>query len=148
MNRLIKMLRHFLMDAANKNILKGVEEYSDEDLKFFLEMALDDWNTTPPPIPFATIENHISPRLLIYGAALIAMQSSGILQIRNSLNGYSDGGLHIPIMEKGPAYNNQAMILQQQYERQKLQLKKSQNIRRGWGNASSSEWVWEWGTLR
>ena len=36
---LIRALRLFLIDSANKNVLRGVEEYSEEDLTFFLNLS-------------------------------------------------------------------------------------------------------------
>ncbi len=143
LDQLVTMLRNFLMDAADKNVLKGVEEYSNEQLKMFLDLSLDDWNTTPPPLSFVSLTNHPSPRMLMYGATIIACELSGLLQIRNSLP-YNEGGMHIPIMEKGPAYQGHANFLSKKYETQKTNFKIMRNIAQGWGGAPSSEWIFYW----
>jgi len=126
------MLRTYLQDSKLKNVLTGKMENIDEELLFFIRLAIDDYNLTPPPITVVNIETYPSMSLLIHGAIIQLFLSNGILQTRNQLS-YQDGGGALQLYEKGPQYINNATVFAQLYEQKKNQFKTMINIAGGWG---------------
>lgn len=136
LNKLTQKLNAFLRDDPALNELIDGKESSPAQLRDALEASLDDWNTTPPPIPFVTYETHPSKRLLIRGAVIEILESAGILQSRNKLQ-YNDGGISVSTSDKAQAYASWISAFASRYERKKIEIKKSINITRGWGQAPS-----------
>ena len=54
-------LRGFLRDKEEFNFLTGVEEFPDAELDNALKFAATEWNTTPPPIGYVSVETHPAP---------------------------------------------------------------------------------------
>ena len=134
--KFIDALRKYIQDFPNKNKLLGKQEHTDEDLLFYLKMALDDFNTTPPLLrPFEFKDFEESPRLpvslLLQGAVVFMMLSLGILNYRNQVS-FSDGGSMIQLFEKGPQYFQGATMFANNYTTQKIALKKFLNTEQGW----------------
>jgi hypothetical protein len=134
--KLVDRLRRFLRDDATLNTLISGEESSDAQLMDALEDSVDDWNNTPPPLAHITLETHPSVRLLIRGAAIEILASAGILQSRNRLD-YSDGGVTVRVSDKAPDYQAWITRMVNDYERKKLELKKTLNIQLGYGAVPS-----------
>jgi len=101
-----------------------------------IEDSLDDWNTTPPPIPHVTYNSHPSRRLLIRGAVIEILESAGILMSRNRLD-YSDGGVTVRVSDKAQDYSQWIDRFINRYEKKKYEIKKTINIQRGWGSVAS-----------
>ena len=132
------MVRKFLNDFPNLNELRGVPEYSDQDLALCAIMALDDYNITPPVFQPVRFESHPSDSLLVLGTVVYCMMQKGILQFRNKLS-YSSGGTSVGIWDKGPAYIGNAQFFGQMWEQKKVALKRSINVSKGFGVIRSSE---------
>lgn len=134
--KLVDRLRCFLRDdpALNK-LIKGFES-SPKQLIFALEDSVDDWNNTPPPLAPINLDTHPSRRLLIRGAAIEILRSAGILQSRNRLS-YSDGGVNVQVSDKAADYQAWLNNMVNDYERKKLELKKSINLAMAYGEVPS-----------
>ena len=136
--RFVDMLRKKVQDFPELNKLTGSQENDDKSLLFYINMALDDYNSTPPVLDPVTLEDFekvpkLSISLLLDGAIVQMMLALGILQTRNQLS-YSDGGNSIRLYDKGPSYIQVAGIFANNYERKKIQLKKFLNAEQGWGS--------------
>lgn len=128
MNRAVLSLRAFIRDkkALNK-LLAGQYESSDEELKMCLQMALEDWNTTPPEIGNVTLGRHPAKFLLITKAALLALTSAGVWHSREHMPS-SDGGTSADDHAKAGEYSGWLDRLSNDYERKKSDLKTARNI--------------------
>ena len=136
-DRAVKVLQDYLKDSPNYNLLLGNRYENDPaNLKLFIFMALDDWNSTPPPIPPAGISNHPFKSMLIMGAAIWALRSAGIWHSREHMPS-SDGGTsaddHAKYNEYKGWINSQVNI----YETNKLNTKKSINMNNAFGSFPS-----------
>lgn len=129
---LMRQLREFLRDDPTLNELIEGKESSDGQMKQAILDALEDWNTTPPILASVTVATHPSRRLLVRSAAIEILVSMGIYFARNDLT-YSDGGVTVADKNKAPMYAQYVQQLQADFERKKLDLKKSQNIALGFG---------------
>lgn len=127
-----RLLRMFLNDTAELNRLIRQEESNSEKLDLAIRLTIDDWNITPPLLGNATITTFPSIYLLIHGAAIQALKSAGILQSRNQLE-YSSGGITVRTFDKTQLYQSWIIQFYQDYERKKLEYKKSSNIEGAWG---------------
>ena len=130
-------LRMYLKDTPQYNkLLGGKYENEPAFLRHCILYALNDWNSTPPPIASVGLTNHPSKYLLIEGAALIALRSAGIWHSRERMPS-SDGGTSADDHAKYSEY--QGWIQQQyaDYERKKLDIKKSINMANAFGDFAS-----------
>ena len=135
-------LRRFIKDKLEYNkLLGGTYETRPEELEQCIWMALDDWNLTPPPIDFVTLESHPAKGLLIYGAAIRALQSAGIWHSRERMPS-SDGGTSGDDHAKFGEYSQWIDKLYQDYERKKLEIKKAINISMCYGGFNSEYYVY------
>lgn len=137
-DELIKSVRKFLKDFPKLNELKGIEESSDGDLKMYSMLALDDFNMTPPIIAPYHFENFPSSSLLLLGTVCYSFLSNGILQMRNSIS-YNDGGQHVNVWDKGPAYMGNAKLFATLWQQKTIALKRSINISNGYGVIQSAD---------
>jgi len=135
-NSLIQRLNKFLRDDPSVNQLLDGKESSPSQLRMALEDSLDDWNISPPPIPPVSFDTHPSRNLLIKGAVIEILMSAGILMSRNRLS-YNDGGISVQVSDKASEYSQWINMFARNYELKKLEIKKTLNIQRGWGNAPS-----------
>lgn len=129
---LVRKLRAYLRDDPILNELIEGKESSDGQLRDAILDAIEDWNTTQPPLANINILTHPSQRLLIRGAAIEILHSAGILQSRNRLD-YNDGGIVVRDKDKAPDYQAWISHLIRDYETKKINLKKSSNISIGFG---------------
>ena len=131
-----KYLRLFLQDTPELNRLIRDFELDDEELRFAIDMAISDYNTTLPPTPAKTILNFPSLYLLMHGAAIQALKMAGIRQSRNQLD-YQSGGSSFSRSNKTGLYQSWLSLFINEYETKKQQFKLAQNIRRGYGEVFS-----------
>lgn len=141
MEKAVKYLRLFMMDTPELNRLILKYESNDEMLRFAIEMAISDWNTTSPLIGSKTIGNYPSLYLLMHGAAIQLLKSQGLRQARNELN-YSAGGSSFVRSNKSNYYMSWMVNFANEYETKKRNIKIQQNIERGWGGVNSEyDWI-------
>lgn len=136
MEKAKRYLRLFMRDTPQLNRLIRKEESDNELMEFAIEMAISDWNSTPPLIGGVTILNYPSLFMLMHGAAIQLLVSQGIYQSRNELN-YQAGGSSFVRANKTNYYMQWMTNLDNKYQVQKNNIKKQFNIDRGWGGVNS-----------
>ena len=135
-NKALKYLRMFLQDTPELNRLTRDFELDDEELRFCIDMAISDFNTTLPPTPAKTINNFPSLYLLMHGAAINELTMAGIRQSRNELN-YQSGGSSFVRSNKTAHYQSWISMFKNDYEQKKSALKVAGNVSRGYGEVFS-----------
>jgi hypothetical protein len=139
--QLINTVRMYLRDYPELNrLIQGVEN-SDRMIMWAIADAIDDWNSTPPLIPAASLESFPSKSLLLRGTVIALLESLGLLMTRNHLT-FSDGGIQVGVSDKTPLIQSWLQLLGNKYEEKKLKLKIAINIELGWGHGLSSEYLW------
>lgn len=136
MNKAKKYLRLFLSDTPELNRLIRREESDDEKLRFAIDMAISDWNSTAPLIPSVSIINFPSLYLLMHGAAIVVLKSQGLLQARNELS-YNAGGSSFVRSNKSQYYQSWMINFSNEFENKKRMMKIHKNVSRGWGGVAS-----------
>ena len=128
----VNQLREFIRDKKEINrLLQNDYENDPSQLQLALDMAVDDFNMTPPSIGSYSLENFPSNYLLIMGATVSLLESAGIVQSRNRLN-YADGGLNISVSDKASEYHSWISLFINDYENKKLRYKQTQNLEACW----------------
>lgn len=134
LTRAVRSLRHMIRDKKQLNrLLVGNTESSDEELRFAILHSLMDWNTTPPPLSFVTLQSHPSKVLLLQGAAIQALTSAGIWHSREHMPS-SDGGTSADDHAKAQEYSGWIERYVAEYERKKGDIKVMLNISAANGN--------------
>lgn len=124
-------VRLYLRDfAANNRLIPG-EETDDMMLDLAREIAIEDFNTTPPFTNY-TLANHPSMSILLQGTVIEVLRSAGILQSRNRLN-YNNGGITVAVSDKAGDYQSWIASFLNVYERKKRELKIAINITGAFG---------------
>ena len=144
---IIYLIRLFLRDQPKLNKIFGKFEHDDNDIKLAINLAISDWNTTPPMIAHVRLDNFPSMDWLIVCSAMFLLQSVGVLHYRNDLQ-YSDSGITVNPWSKGPQYMGTAGIWAQSLENKKREFKYSMNIASTFGVVRSPEYLlWDWAGL-
>ena len=133
---MLRQVRSFLRDHPEVNALLDGEETGDPLLELFLDMAIDDWNSTPPLLGPIQVTNHPSRSMVILYVCAMCLWSAAIMQARNNL-AYSDGGISVQTSDKSSIYQQLSAQLMQRYEYMKMRLKKSQNAEMAYGGLLS-----------
>ena len=137
---LISQVKLFLRDNPKANELTKLQETTDEEYFLFAQMALSDWNSTPPLIQPVKFENHPCWDWLILATSVFALQSAGVLNYRNELP-YNDSGISVNRWSKGPQYFNTAGMWAQMIEVKKREIKVALNYAQTFGMVLSSEFT-------
>lgn len=132
----VQKVRDFIRDTPNLNALLDGVETSDTLIDFSMELALDDWNTSPPLIGNSTVDTHPSQSMLLLATILWILKSAGLLQSRNQLD-YASGGITVASSNKTPLYQSWINIMMQEYEAKKANLKKALNAEQAYGGIHS-----------
>lgn len=141
---ILVLIRKFLRDTPKLNELKRVNESTDDDIKLAVNMAISDWNTTPPLIAPASLALFPSVDWLIMASAMFILQSAGVLNYRNDMP-YSDNGVSFNPWSKGPQYFNTAGMWAQMVEQKKREFKYALNVASTFGVVRSPEYlIWDW----
>lgn len=130
-DELVVLLRTFLGDTPEDNKTIDGHELSPDKLGLALELALDEYNNTPP-FEARTFLTFPSLTIILHGGAIQALMMAGIVQTRNYLN-FSDGGIQEVISDKGPAYQAWIQNLIGKYRDEVLAIKTSLNMERNFG---------------
>lgn len=132
----VAKIRSYIRDEPNLNALLDGKETGDTLLEFCLELALDDFNTSPPLIGNFALANHPSQTLVLLATVIWVLKSAGVLQSRNQLD-YAAGGITVASSNKTPLYQSWINMMMQEYEAKKFNLKKSINAEAAYGGVSS-----------
>ena len=144
---IIDMARKFLRDTPKLNELRGIKETDDDVFKLAINMAISDWNSTPPLIGPVGLQNFPSFDWLVICTAMFVLQSAGVLQYRNEL-AYNDAGTSLNPWSKCPAYFTVAGMWSQMCEQKKRDYKTALNYAKTFGIARTSEYMmWDYSGL-
>lgn len=143
MRRAVNTLRNIIRDKPQLNrLLLGNVESDDAELRQCVIMSLIDWNQTPPILGTVGLADHPNKYLLMQGAAIQALISSGIWHSREHMPS-SDGGTSGDDHAKAAEYGAWIERYQADFERKKADLKTSLNISQALGNMGvRSEYSW------
>lgn len=144
---LINLIRMFLRDKPKLNALIKKEETDDDEIKLAINMAISDWNSTPPLLTHVGLTNFPVMDWLIVASAMFILQSAGVLQYRNELQ-FNDSGITTSPWTKGPAYMGVAGMWAQLVEKKKYEFKLAINYGRTFGIVKSAEYMlWDYSGL-
>lgn len=132
----IAQTRAFIRDNPSTNALLNGVETDDALIGLCVDLAMDDWNTTPPLMGNWELQYHPSQSLLLICSVLWVLKSAGIMQSRNQLD-YASGGITIATSNKTPLYQSWINLLMQEYEAKKANLKKAINAEQAYGGIGS-----------
>ncbi len=132
----IGIIRNFMRDHAHLNALIEGVETGNFMISMAIDLAIDNFNTSPPFIGNQTFESFPSLEMLLYGALVRIFEMNGLLQTRNRLN-YVDGGLQVAESDKGPDYERWVNRFEAKFEREKMRWKRSTNLESCYGGVHS-----------
>jgi aryl carrier-like protein len=132
----ISKTRAFIRDNPNTNALLDGYETDDTLIGFCVDLAMDDFNSTPPLIGNYELVTHPSQSLILICTVLWILKSAGLMQSRNQLD-YASGGITIATSNKTPLYQSWINLLMQEYEAKKANLKKAINAEQAYGGIGS-----------
>lgn len=130
-DQLVKRLRTFLGDSPVENRLIEGEEISDDKLRLALDLALDEYNHTPP-FEARTYATFPSLAVILHGAAIQALIMAGLVQSRNYLS-FSDGGIQEVISDKAAAYQSWIGQIVAKYQEGAMNIKTALNMEENFG---------------
>ena len=134
--RLVRRLRIKLLDEPGLNLLVPDQIFSDDRMEVAIEDAVDDWNSTPPPIGDITFFDHPSPGLLSLCVMTDLLRHEALNYMRNGVD-FSDGGTSVSDTNRGQQLMAIADRLYNQYQAAKEARKMDLNIAQGWGGSWS-----------
>jgi hypothetical protein len=127
-SQLAEYARKYLRDYPELNRLTSGYDHSPRTLKWAVMDALSDWASTPPFIgqglDMILKRNLIS--VFIRGVVIVAMESLGLLHLRNHLS-YSDGGVNVQI-ENPQLIQSWIQMMKAEYEGKKQRILIALNI--------------------
>ena len=131
-----RVLRRFRQYTPELNRLLRKNEFEDDDYEIAIELAIDDWNSTPPHIGVLRIGEFPSMYLLVLGASVQLLKMAGLYQSRNELN-YSALGSSFTRSNKTQYYAMWLQQLSQEWENKKLNFKIAANVEMGYSGKFS-----------
>jgi len=135
---LIDLVRIFLKDSPETNELDQTFEFKDRDIELACNLAISDWNTTPPLIRPQKLETFICIDWLVIATAINCLSTLVPLNARNQL-AYSDGGITVDRWNKAPIYMAIIQYWQPILEKKKVAFKYAQNVASFAGSVASPE---------
>ncbi len=125
----IQMVRYFMRDHAELNLLIRGEESSDRFIACATSYFLSDFNMAPPQTWFG-IDEMYAPgwlALCLDGTMVALLKSLMIFTARNAIP-FNDGGISVNFNDKSGTYMQLANFIQSAYEQNKRMLKMAYNI--------------------
>jgi len=144
MPALIELVRIFLKDSPSVNELPEAFDFDDREIAVACDMAISDWNTTPPLIRPQKLETFIARDWLVVATAINCLQTLVFLNARNQL-AYNDGGITVDRWNKAPVYMSIVQYWKPILEEKKKALKYAMNVAATSGMVLSSEFtMWKY----
>jgi hypothetical protein len=129
-------VRMFLRDRADQNILLDDVQFSDSELSFAIEMAVESYNAVTPASAL-TPSNFPNKYVLLIGTVKFLLSSESFLQIRNQAT-WSDGDVqNLGLHDKAAAYAQLAQQLKAEWDELTRGLKTQQNLEGAYNRLSS-----------
>ena len=136
----IQEVRNYLRDFSELNRLITGEESSSRMIGYAVDLALDEFNTTPPLMAY-NISDFPSRVVLLHLTLIHLLTSVGILHSRNRLS-YNDGGFSVDTETQDDRYQRWIQLLRSQVDPMLTRIKVALNIEGGWGAGVQSEYAW------
>lgn len=137
LEKLVMILRDYLMDKEEVNHLIEGEEYTDEQLQGYILLALDYYNTAVTPLAIsATVMTFPSLSLWLDGAAIFALKSSIYKYNRNAFQ-YNDSGTQVMVEEKSGEYERTLSRMITEFRAAAQAIKENINLEGCYGGFSS-----------
>lgn len=141
----VALVREYTRDHPELNRLTRGEESSNRQIAWAVLDALDDLNGTPP-ITYFSLDELLAKQqksLLLRMTVIALIESVGLLQTRNHING-SDGGISTGVNDKTPMLMNWLQYFKASTEQAKLRFKVAHNISQiiGPGNTGIHSEYW------
>lgn len=126
-------VRIFLRDAdPDANLLLDDFEFTPEEIRTAMNMAVDKWNDTPPDIKRYDYDHFPYRSIFILGVASILLSMAANLYRRNSL-AINAGGTSVNDQDKAREYDQAADRLRGEYLQAIRMKKRELNTNMGWG---------------
>lgn len=138
MSQFVGEVRDYLRDYPELNRLIVGEETSNKQIEYAVNLALDEWNSTPPPIKH-TLSNFPSRTILLMLTLIYILHSAGMKKSRDHLP-FNDGGFVVPAEEQTTLYSNWISMLRNQVNPLIARLKVALNIEGSGEAAAASEY--------
>ena len=142
-DQVVARLRLYLGDNPSENRLIPGQELSDDKLKLAIELALDEFNKTPPFMNF-TVATFPSLSVLLQGSTVHCLVMAGLIQSRNYLQ-FGDGGISEILGDKAPVYQGWIQLLQstlKNYQKSTDDIKTALNMESAFGVIPSPYGYW------
>lgn len=126
-------VRIFLKDAhPETNILLDDYEFSPEEIRTAMNMAVDRWNDTPPDIYRMDYDRFPYRSIFILGVAAYLLSFAARGYSRNSL-AINAGGTSVNDQDKAREYDAAAGRLREEFLQAVRMKKRELNTNQGWG---------------
>jgi len=122
--------------SDGENVLDGEQVISDDRMEVAIEDAVDDWNSTPPPLSAITFDSHPAPELLSQRILADLLRHEALRRIRNGVD-FSDGGASVSDTGKAQQLMLMSQSIDGEYQQAKSARKAAINIAAGWGGSPS-----------
>lgn len=138
----IEEVRDSLQDypELNRILLEndGDEEHSNKNIEKYIYRALARINMEPPVTQFK-IKNFPPSHwmLLVDGSVIEALQSKGLLKIRNDMNYQDQGGVNIQLDGKGQQYFQTSFTLYSRWKEDLAKFKNTISVSSAYGGVHS-----------
>jgi len=132
-----EMVRLFLNDSPENNMLLDGVEFSDERIYLAMTLAVSSLNSIQP-ITTYTVESFPTAysKAMLYLVAQSLYEGQAAMAARNQMS-YSDGGTTIPIEERFEMFTAIARQFGSMGSDLARQIKVQLNIQSGWGDIGS-----------
>lgn len=126
-------VRIFLRDTdPDANILIDDFEFSPEEIRTAMNLAVDKWNDTPPDIYRMDYDRFPYRSILLLGVASNLLAMAAHRYRRNSIQ-INAGGTSVNDQAKAAEYDQASMRLREEYLRSIRMKKRELNANLGWG---------------
>jgi len=149
LDQAVGAVRQYLGDRPENNKIIPGFEVSNDSIKLAIELAIDEFNNTPPFMQF-TLATFPSKVVIIHGSIVHCLIMAGIIQSRNYLQ-FSDGGISEILGDRAQQYQGWIQQISSQvknYKQSSDEIKIAINMENGWGVAPSPYGYWYSGVLR
>ena len=131
----VEEVQTYIQDLAEKNHLLDTTEFPEIQVELAISLAVSEFNLIPPISSYSE-RDFPSKALLMSGTLYKLFAGQAALLYRNHMS-YTDGGLVIPVEERGQFYQSLASMFQADFVNSAKSLKVFLNMESGWGYVGS-----------
>lgn len=123
----VEMVRLFLRDRPEYNILLDDVEFKTADIENAAKLTVFKWNSYVPVSNYTSIAD-INPYLALLSICSILLRSEGLRQLRNQVNAQDGGISPVGLDEKETLYMRWSESLGAEFDALARQIKIQQNL--------------------